>query len=274
MIMLMRLLVLCLALSTIPAMTGCGPKKATPEMCKSFLKLRGYRFTRDEFFRAIKGEDSLIINGFIDAGMDSNSKNNAGMTALTYAIQNTGIKTVRILARKADINLKDDQGNGPLHIAIIRDNEEMVELLLKARAYVNVTGKDEMVTNQSPLFAALLKDDMKLFKRLLDLGADPNIADSGGAFPLSEACVRNGATVEPIKMLLDKGAEINKVEKNGASALTYAAQNSAIDAATRKAIVNLLIEKGADKSLRDNTGKTASDWARETGHPEMVEILK
>ena len=271
----LRTLVLCLALALISPIIGCGgPTAVSPEMSKNMLKIRGYKFTTEDFFRGIKSEDTAVINGFLDAGMNPNSKNKDGMTALTYALQNTGIKTIRVLARKADINLKDDLDNGPLHLAISRGNDEAVAFLLDANADVNVTGKDGRVTNQSPLFAAILADNSELIEKLLKKGADPNIADSESAFPLSEACVRNGATVKIVKLLIEGGAEVNKVEKNGASSLTYAAQNSGIDVETRKAIVELLLKNGADKSLRDKTGKTALDWAKEIGHTEMVEILK
>ncbi|NNE67729.1 MAG: hypothetical protein HKN33_14300 [Pyrinomonadaceae bacterium] len=273
--MVLRLVVICLVFGAFAGLTGCGsPEKATPEMSKSLLKMRGYKFTKDEFFRAIKGGDSAIINGFMDGGMDPNTKDKDGFTALTFALMNTELKSVRVIARRANINLQDEQGNGPFHLAVSQQNEGAVNFFLKAKADVNVTGKDGRVTNQSPLYAALLNADLDMMKRLVKLGADPNIADSDGAFPLSEACVRNRTTLEFVKLLVENGAEVNKVEKNGASPLTYAAQNTGIDAETRKSIVEYLLEKGADKSLKDKTGKTALDWAKESGNKESVELLK
>ncbi|MDH3492282.1 MAG: ankyrin repeat domain-containing protein [Acidobacteriota bacterium] len=271
----LRLLIIFLLIYTGVALAGCGgSEKVSPEISKEFLKVNGYGFTTKEFFRALKSGEPAIINGFIDAGMDPNSKNDRGLTALTFAILNDDLKTIKVVAKRADINLKDERGNGPLHLAIARKNREAVDYLLQAKADVNVTGKDGQATNQSPLYAALLADDMELFKKLLDKGADPNIADSEGAFPLSEASIRNGADVETVRLLIEKGADVNKVENNGASPLIYAAQNSGIDVETRKAIIRLLLKNGADKSLKDKTGKTALDWAKETGHTEMVEILK
>jgi ankyrin repeat protein len=251
-----------------------GEPKPDPEMSKSMLKMRGYKFTVEDFFKAIKSEESLLVNGFLDAGMDPNSKNTQGLTALTFAIQNSNSKTVRILSKKANINMKDEQGDAPLHLAIRLGHEEIIKDLLDAKADVNVTGRHGEVKNQSPLYAALLVPNEKLFKQLLELGADPNIADSEGAFPLSEACIRRGADVETVRLLLAHKADPNKRESNGATSLIYAAQNSGIDAETRKSILKLLLEKGADKSIKDNTGKDALAWATEVENMDAVEVLK
>ena len=36
----------------------------------------------------------------------------------------------------------------------------------------------------------------------------------------------------------------------------------------------MLLEKGADKTIKDNSGKTALDWAKITGDKEAAELLK
>jgi uncharacterized protein len=35
----------------------------------------------------------------------------------------------------------------------------------------------------------------------------------------------------------------------------------------------MLLEKGADRSLRDDRGKTAADIARETNHSALAQLL-
>lgn len=274
--MTLRLLILCMLFSTLSFFGSCssGTKEPSPEMSKNMLKLRGYKITDEDFFRAIQVGDPAVINGFLQAGINPNAKNERGLTALTYAIINTEPNTVKLLLKKADINLKDDQGNGALQLAIKKDNGRVVEMLLKNNADVNVTGRDGETTNQSPLYTALLSSDMDLFKKLLEKGADPNIADSEGAFPLSEACIRRSADIDTIKLLISKGADVNKIENNGASPLIYAAQNAGVTAETRNEIVKFLLEKGADKSFKDKTGKTALDWALELEHTDTAAFLK
>lgn len=271
-----KILLICIVFSAVPLFVGCSSeeKKPSPEMSKNMLKLRGYAFAEEDFFRAIKTGDTAVINGFLDAGINPNAKNKRGLTALTYSVINSEPKTVAVLLRKADINLKDDQGNGALHLAIKRGSKELVDLLLKKNADINVTGIDGATNNQSPLYAALLSDNIDLFKRLLEMGADPNIADSEGAFPLSEACLRRDAEIDTIKLLIAKGAEVNKREENGASPLIYASQNAGVTPETRNAIVKFLLEKGADKTFKDKTGKDALSWALELEHSDTAELLK
>lgn len=255
---------------------GCksGSGESSPEMSKNMLKLRGYKITKPEMFRAIRSGDSAIINGFFHAGLDPDSINSEGLSALTFAIKNTDARTVRVVARKANVNMRDGLGNAPLHFAILKRHTGAIEALLNANADVNLTGRTTAVSKQTPLFIALLWYDTKLVKRLLEKGGDPNIADSDGSYPLSEACIRSGADLETIKLLVEYGADVNRSERTGASPLIYASQNSGISPKTRVAIVKFLLEKGADPSFRDKNGKTALDWALELEHAETAELLE
>ena len=68
---------------------------------------------------------------------------------------------------------------------------------------------------------------------------------------------RNGH-IFVIEALLDYHAEINRASsKTGETALINAAKNGKWES------VRLLLESGADVHIRDNTGRTATDWARE-----------
>lgn len=255
---------------------ACGPRsdETTPEMAQDMLKLRGFKFTEAEFFRAINLEDAQAVRAFMQGGMNPNAKNEKGETALTFAIQYKDPKVVRVLLEQADINLQDDLGNSPIHLAIKNDKDEVFDWLLEKNADVNVGGRSGNTKNQTALYVAVLKDREDLVQRLLEKGADPNIADNGGAFPLSEATAKVYASPPIVKRLLDGGANVNAQEANKGTALIYAASNKQIASQTRAEIVRLLLDKGADKSLKDNKGKTAFDWAKESGSTEVLEILK
>ena len=56
---------------------SCKPseEKTSPKMAKSMLKLQGYDYSKAEFFRALKSENRLIVNGFFEAGIDPDVKN-------------------------------------------------------------------------------------------------------------------------------------------------------------------------------------------------------
>lgn len=253
---------------------GCGPRSSetTPEMAQRMLKLQGYNFTEPEFFRAIRMEQAAVVKGFLQAGINANVKNKEGETALTFAIQNSDPKVVNVLLEQADPNIKDDLGNSPLHLAIDRDKEEITNALLEKNTDVNVGGLSGKVKNQTPLYAAVIKGRTDLVQRLLEKGADPNIADSDGGYPLSEAAIRGDA--ELVKLLLDKGANINAQESNKRSALIYAASNAGISSQRRQETIKNLLERGADKSIKDAEGMTALDWAKKSKNEDAVQLLK
>lgn len=90
------------------------------------------------------------------------------LTGDTVAVQ-------RCIEAGADVNAPDSFGTQPLRNAIAYIDEEdvrhqMVELLLKAGADPKRLDED----GSGPLFSAVLHQDTKLLKLLLDSGADPN----------------------------------------------------------------------------------------------------
>lgn len=260
----------------ISSVVGCGARsdETTPEMAKSMLALSGFKFTEKDFFRAVQMENAKIVRVFLQAGMSPNAKNEAGETALTFALQKGDQNTIKVLMEGADINMKDEKGNAPLHLALTKDGlEPIFDKMLEQGADVNVGGRSKLIENQTPLYIAVVKKREDLVQKLLEKGADSNIKDSEGAFPLAESVI---GRVNPniAKMLLDKGANVNAQEKNGATALIYVATNKQITADTRAELVRLLLDKGADKTIKDTKGRTAADWAKESGNTDIVELLE
>lgn len=268
---------LCIFMSLAIASTiGCGPRsdETSPEMVQDMLKLRGFKFTEPEFIRAVSLEDAAAVKAFLQGGMNPNAKNENGETALTYAIQYKDPKVIKVLIEKADFNMKDDLGNSPIHLAVTTKKDEIFDLLLEKNADVNLSGQSGKTKNQTALYAAVLKDREDLVQKLLEKGANPNIADGDGAYPLSEAVVRKSANPQIVKRLLDGGANVNAQEANKATALIYAASNKQISPQTRLEIVQMLINKGADVTIKDEKGKNALDWAKQNRNDDMFEILR
>lgn len=245
-----------------------------PDMAKSMIKLRDYPVDEKGLFQAIKNNDVIILKAFYDAGLDPNSYNETGETTLTFAIQYAETKTIKALMEKTNINLQDKIGNSPIHLALLKNKDEILNALLEKGADVNVPGRDKAVENQSVLYLAVIRNREDLIQQLLEKGANPNLADKTKAVPLGEACI--GATVKPsvVKILLEKGANPNLQEKNGATPLIYLASNKQISSNRRQEVAKMLLEKGADKNLKDVEGKTALDWAKQVGNKDMIDLLK
>ncbi|HLM02942.1 MAG TPA: ankyrin repeat domain-containing protein [Pyrinomonadaceae bacterium] len=264
----------CLVFVAASCGGASGDGSGSPEMTKNMLKLRGFEFNTDGFFKAIRLNDTVAIKGFFDAGMDPNTKNARGETALTYAIPNVELKTVKAVAEKADINMQDNLGQSALHLALSKQKEEIFEYLLEKGADVNVGGSKENLRNQTALYLAVTRGREDLVQKLLDKGADPNIADADGGIVLAEACIGAAVNQNIIKMLLDKGAQVNQQEKNGMTPLLYLAANNRASAETRRAVAQMLLDAGADKKIKDKNGRTPLDWAKKQGNKDLVDLLK
>lgn len=91
-------------------------------------------------------------------------------------------------------------------------------------------------------------------------------------YPLQKACI--WGRYEIIKKLINSGADCNLTWKG-----TYGSKSPLICAVVSESeetidIIKLLMDNGADKSLKDNRGKTAYDYAIEEGNLELAELLK
>ncbi len=149
------------------------------------------------------------------------------------------------LAAGAEVNLAQGDGTTPLHWAVYRLDEPLVDALLEAGAEpdaVNLYGS-------SPLSEAIKTGHAALIERLLEAGADVESPNADGQTALMLAA-RAGATAAA-RLLVEHGADVNARERwRGQTALMWAADSAAAE------IVELLIEHGADIEVRAE----ANDW--------------
>lgn len=188
------------------------------------------------------------------------------------------------------------QNPTPLIIACEKGNENIISLLLDSGADIN---KKDSYTGQTPLLAALHGTKANRFSiamLLLEKGADA-FAVQNTTSPLEETLVvldsDNAQTIkdgfELFKYLIEQQVDMD-ICRGKEHVLTFAtrygnyginskdlAGDSALIVATKNnqtQILQLLLELGADKSLKDAKGKTACDYAMERGLMELVELLK
>jgi len=74
--------------------------------------------------------------------------------------------------------------------------------------------------------------------------------------------------VECMKALLAAGVAVNSRLDNDLTLLMWAAPYGQV------AMVNYLLEQGADKNARDNRGQTALDLAREAKQEAVIPLLQ
>ncbi|WP_269457574.1 MULTISPECIES: ankyrin repeat domain-containing protein [unclassified Leifsonia] len=98
---------------------------------------------------------------------------------------------------------------------------------------------------------------------LLNAGADPNAGTD--EVPLSAAA--GGRASGSVQRLLAAGADIDHRDSDGWTALMYAAQAGNTEAAMA------LIAGGADRTVLDDDGRSATDIAREWKHVDLLGLL-
>jgi ankyrin repeat protein len=174
-----------------------------------------------------------------------------GRTLLHWTVNlNLKEETLILLQDGADPNVKDDDGQTPLHIS----GPEIAQLLIKYGADVNA--RDRL--GRTPLHYAKNPD---LARLLLEAGANPDTCDVDGNTPLHTA-------PEAAEILLQYGANPNAKNKKGLPPIYYALLKGACEAAS---LLLQVTDKNLLSNLKDESGNTllhlASNNCRELVQP-------
>src|SRR3954470_24594336 len=147
----------------------------------------------------------------------------------------------------------------PVFDAIFRNDLASLGKLVTGRDAANLKGDHE----NTVLMYACSFGTSAAVKSLLDAGADVNVANEFGATALMLA------TSEPskVKLLLQHGANVNATTQLGRTALMVAASQPGSDA-----VVDMLLAKGADITVRDKDGLTFLLAAASCGNSRQTEI--
>lgn len=102
---------------------------------------------------------------------------------------------------------------------------------------------------------------------LIEQGATLNVANAEGITTLM--CVAAGARIDILKAMLDSGREtnLNARDNHGWTALITAAHRG--DAQT----LWLLLQAGADATLKDALGRDAFDYAKASGDKAKIQVM-
>src|SRR5215471_10061194 len=169
-------------------------------------------------------------------------------TRLAEAAMRRDVAAVRkLLDEKVDVNAPGPDGTPALHWLVRVDDFESARRLVRA-------GADASKPNRygvTPMQLACANGNAKMIALLLAAGADPNVVDRQGESALMGAA-RVGS-VDAVKTRVDHGAKINTRDP--------AFQQTALMIAVREnhpAVVQLLVERGAQVNVQTRTGDTPS----------------
>jgi ankyrin repeat protein len=236
--------------------------------------------------------DAAAVQLLLDAEVDPNVRNDAGATALMWAVTDL-TKTRLLLEHGAEVNVKSDDRRTPLMIASgIPGTAPVVALLLEHGADMSAKAPG-LIGDTTPLTEAIYTGDEPVFRLLLDRGADVNasgpvtlaLALGTGCTPCVDALLKktNPAFVTPAlaissppfgpalfgSLLLDHGADLNAKDDEGRTMLMLVAASQAMPLKS----IEALIARGADVNATSAHGETAASLAQRHGHTAVVDLL-
>lgn len=134
--------------------------------------------------------------------------------------------------------------------AVESNNIETTRKLLSEGAMVNVTN----FFSDTPLHIAAYEGHNAVIELLINHGADINCKSRNGLTPLHFATIRGHK--ELVELLISCGAMVNAKDCDGWTPLHHGAYNYyAVD----KDIIELLLENGADKNIKDKNDAVPAD---------------
>ncbi|XP_042873327.1 ankyrin-2-like isoform X2 [Penaeus japonicus] len=148
-----------------------------------------------------------------------------------------------------------------LHFAAERGHTALVIFLIENKAAVNASSREGM----TPLHLASWGGHTEVIKALLSKGASGNAKTTAGMTAIHLASM--GGHVASLEELASS-CSLGSSNRDGKSALHLAAEYGNLDA------VRWLVLRGLDVSLRDHSGWTCLQYAKDEGHKKVVEFLE
>uniref|UniRef100_A0A0G4HXG7 Uncharacterized protein n=1 Tax=Chromera velia CCMP2878 TaxID=1169474 RepID=A0A0G4HXG7_9ALVE len=243
-----------------------------------------------------------IVRLLVDAEANVDMQDENGKTALILASENGHTDIVRLLVdAKANVDMQDTYGGQTgLILASEKGHTDIVRLLVDAKANVDMQDRYE----KTALILASFHGHTDIVRLLVDAKANVDMQDSYGQTGLILAS-ENGHT-DIVRLLVDAKASVDIQDEEGNSVLMLAIQKENVEmveyllaqpgSATQTVVnipdsqdrtplfraaagghillVELLLRRGADPSLKDASGNTALAVAEEARKMQVVDRLK
>ena len=192
--------------------------------------------------QAMEGRADRVIQMIDTEGVDPNSSSalHVDWSPLMWAAQSKSPQTVKaLLDRHADVNFQCKK-------------DGYTALLVGLTSLLNSNSKktEEIVT------------------LLINAGANVNVSTKESGYSPLFIAVLTRANISLVKPLLDNGADVNHIIKKNSTSLHFAVRDNSIEH------VKILLDYGADKTIRNNEGLTPLEIAQQKGFKDIGKILK
>jgi hypothetical protein len=177
----------------------------------------------------------------------------------TAIVNDEPAKVRALLERGFDPNTINPDGIHGLFLAVSSDAQKTATLLIN---WPKTKVEWRNSKDESPLMMASIKGHTDLVKLLIAKDADVN---KTGWTPLHYAASRAQKTI--IEILLDHSAYIDAESPNGSTPLMMAAMYGNADC------VRLLLEAGADPTLKNELRLSALNFAQRAGRDDSVALI-
>lgn len=177
------------------------------------------------------------------------------------AVKRDDVLTVeRLLARGFDPNAVDPEGV-PVLVLAMREQAYRVGQVLARQPQIAIDRASPI--GETALMVAAHRGSLELARALVARGAQVN---RPAWAPLHYAAA--GGHVEMARWLLEQSAYIDAESPNGTTPLMMAARQKQIS------VLRLLLEEGADPTVRNQSGLTARDYLDRLGERDAAEVVQ
>lgn len=223
---------------------------------------------------AAEQRDTAALRKMLASGVDVNSAQVDGTTALHWAAYQEDVETATLLVRAgANANAVNRYGMTPLAQACIHGNAAIVKLLLQAGGNANTTMKG----GESVLMLASRSGSVEAVKALLTRGADPKVRERNGQTALMWAAAEGHTAV--VRELIEFGSDAAVTLDSGFNAFFFAVRGGRLGTVrallAKGADVNVLLRPSAKGRARTSPARVASplSLAVQNGHFELAIAL-
>ncbi len=178
----------------------------------------------DDFFTAIKRDDSRTIQNLLRRGFDPNTMGPSGQQGLFEALREPSLEALKVLVDwpKTDVNALNAKGESALMLAAIKGQQAIAEKLIQRGADVNKTG-------WTPLHYAASGDHLPMISLLLENHAYIDAESPNHTTPLMMAAMYG--TAAAVKLLIEEGADPQLKNEQGLTAIEFAQRANRQDVA-------------------------------------------